>query len=99
MLDAKVTHEHLFTLCPRLPSDYTDYGGTVVRWEAENEAYPDCSCGCRWAVWLEPPFSSDWCVCSRPDGPRRGLLTFEHMTGKDCFEADERYDPERISNT
>jgi len=40
-------HEKLFTLLKRLPTDYTDYGGEVLRW-ADGDDYPDCSCGCRW---------------------------------------------------
>ena len=84
-----IDHQVLFTICKQLPTDYTDYGGQVVRWADEAGYYPDCSCGCKWALWLAPPFSADWCVCARPDGPRCGLLTFEHMTGNACFEADD----------
>ena len=91
-----LNHAHLLTICRRLPTDYTDYGGTVVRWEDGNPSYPDCSCGCKWAVRLEPPFSADWCVCGRADAPRRGLLTFEHLAGKGCFETDEPPDPDGI---
>ena len=85
-----IDHQHLFTVLRILPTDYTDYGGKVVRWENENESYPDCSCGCKWAAWLADPFQYDWCVCTKPGAPRCGLLTFEHMTGRGCFEdADE----------
>jgi hypothetical protein len=81
-------HNELFKLLHVLPSDYSDYGGTVVRWEREDVSYPDCSCGCKWALWLEAPFQYDWCVCAKPGAPRAGLLTFEHMTGRNCFEEE-----------
>jgi hypothetical protein len=70
----------------RLPTDYTDYGGEVERWEDDDGDYPDCSWGCRHAAWLKGELGADWCVCTRPDGPRAGLLTFEHMAGRGCFE-------------
>jgi len=81
-----IDRKHLFRVLRLLPTDYTDYGGSVVRWEKEDESYSDCSCGCKWALWLDKPFQSDWCVCTKTGAPRCGLLTFEHMTGKDCFE-------------
>ena len=31
-----------------LKTDYSDYGGEIVRWENEDEEYPDCSFGCTW---------------------------------------------------
>lgn len=84
-----LSHGHLLSVMKRLPTDYTDYGGQVVRWADDEKDYPDCSCGCRWAAWLDAPFDGDWCVCTKPDGPRVGLLTFEHMTGQSCFEGEE----------
>lgn len=81
------THERLLAIMPRLPTDYADYGGTVVRW-ADCGAWPDCSCGCKWAAWLQGKLGSDWCVCTKPGAPRCGLLTFEHMAGRDCFESE-----------
>ena len=72
-----------------LPTDYTDYGGTVERWADDNKAYPDCSCGCKWAAWLDGDLGSDWCVCTNIQSPRVGLLTFEHMTGSECFVQDD----------
>jgi len=65
-----------------LKSDYADYGGEVVRWENPDEDYPDCSGGCKWFAKVD----SDFGICRKPDGPREGLLTFEHQAGKDCFE-------------
>jgi hypothetical protein len=81
-----VTHDHLLGIVRSLPSDYTDYGGEVVRWADENENYPDCSCGCIWAAWLSGELGFDWCVCTKPNSARTALLTFEHQAGKECFE-------------
>lgn len=83
--DKPTDHERLLSICRRLPTDYTDYGGEVLRW-ADDDDYPDCSRGCRWAGWLRGSLGSDWCVCTKPGAPRAGLLTFEHMTGRGCFE-------------
>ena len=84
-MSERITHEHLLAIVPRLPTDYTDYGGTVERWsQGDNDM--DCSWGCRWAAWLASPFKTDWCVCTNPNGPRKGLLTFEHQAGRGCFE-------------
>ncbi len=83
--DGSVT-DPLFSICKRLPTDYSDYGGEIKRWDYEGVDYPDCSCGCRWFLPLEGDLGSDWGVCSKLDGPRAGLLTFEHQAGKGCFE-------------
>lgn len=94
-------HKSLLAICPRLQTDYTDYGGAVERWADDDQAYPDCSSGCRWAEWLRDPLGADWCVCTNPKSPRVGLLTFEHMAGYGCFE-EEKFpkmsgnDPERF---
>lgn len=82
-----VTHDDLLALTVRLPTDYADYGGKVVRWERGDQSYPDCSHGCRWAIWLAGDLGDDWCVCANPEGPRKGLLTFEHQAGHGCFAA------------
>jgi len=81
----RVTHELLTMAAVRLPTDYYDFGGAVQRWRDPEGEYPDCSMGCRWAAWLEPPFGADWLVCTNPNGPRKGLLTFEHQAGEGCF--------------
>lgn len=81
---ANAEHYALFDRRTVLPTDYTEYGGTVERWRGE-PPHGDCSTGCIWARWLEGDLGSDWCVCARPDGPRFGLLTFEHQAGK-CFQ-------------
>ena len=75
----------LLSICKVLPTDYKDYGGTVERW-ATGDDYPDCSCGCRYFLPLEGDLSTDWGVCSKPNAPRAGLLTFEHQAGYGCFE-------------
>lgn len=82
-------YEDLFKILKILPSDYTDYGGSVKRWENENENYPDCSCGCKFFIALKDPFQYDWGVCSNPNSPRAGLLTWEHQAGKDCFVQED----------
>lgn len=78
-------NDPLFLILKRLPTDYTDYGGSVERW-ATKEDYPDCSCGCKYFLPLEGELGMDWGVCSKIGAPREGLLTWEHQTGKDCFE-------------
>ena len=76
----------LWAVVKRLPTDYTDYGGTIERWADPDAEYPDCSAGCKWAIPLEGELGFDWVVCSKPNAPRSGLLTWEHQAGKDCFE-------------
>lgn len=71
-------HEHLWSICKRLPSDYEPYG-------EQDRDNGDCSSGCKWYLPLEDQ-PADWGVCSNPKSPRCGLLTFEHMGGKECFE-------------
>ena len=68
-----------------LPTDYSDYGGEVER-QADGDDYPDCSCGCKHFLPLEGDLGADWGVCSKPGAPRAGLLTFEHQTGRGCYE-------------
>lgn len=89
MTSTQKRHKALKRVVRAIPSDYTDYGGEVVRWSDGQAAYPDCSCGCVWAEWLEGVLGMDWCVCTNPDSPRAGLLTFEHQAGFGCF-ADKR---------
>lgn len=57
------------------------------RW-ADSDNYPDCSCGCKYFIPLDHDFGCDWGVCTNPSTPRAGLLTFEHQTGRGCFEYD-----------
>jgi len=78
-------HEELFKVLKRFPTDYTDYGGEVLRW-ADGDDYPDCSSGCKHFLPLEGSLGADWGVCSKQGAPREGLLTFEHQAGKGCHE-------------
>ena len=71
--------EKLFKCMRTLPSDYEEYGGDIKRWADPELAYPDCSCGCRHFIPLEGELGGDWGVCSNPDAPRKGLLTWEHQ--------------------
>lgn len=79
-----------------LPTDYTDYGGQLERWKLIDLNYPDCSCGCKWWVPLyNEQYDSadgDWGVCTNPQSPRAGLLTWEHQAGFKCFEWDTKND-------
>lgn len=78
-------HQHLLSIMPKRPQDYDPWGDNV-RWANDADAYPDCSGGCKWAMWLEG--DSDWCVCTNPASHRVGLLTFEHQ-GCQQFEDDD----------
>ena len=86
---SKSPHEKLFGILKRLPTDYSDYGGEVERW-ADGNDYPDCSCGCKWFLPLDGELGWDWGVCAKIGAPRAGLLTFEHQTGRGCFEMDDQ---------
>ena len=86
----KFPHDHLLRVIVVLPTDYADFGGDVQRWAKGDDSYPDCSCGCRWALWQKGQLGNDWCVCVNPDSPRKGLLTFEHQAGHGCFASKGR---------
>jgi hypothetical protein len=88
----KGEHGRLLKMLKVLPKDYSDYGGTVVRWSDNSKAYPDCSCGCKYARYLELSdgnVSFDWLVCTNPKSHRCGLLTFEHQ-GCQKFEQEKK---------
>jgi len=71
---ADVTHEHLWSIVKKLPSDFEPYG------QRTNEKRGgDCSCGCVHFAVLDGPRGADWGVCTNAQSPRMGLLTFEHM--------------------
>lgn len=72
-----------------LPTDYQEYGGNVKRWENPKKDYPDCSRGCKHFVPLDGDLRYDWGVCTNLISPRKGLLTWEHQAGLDCFEPQE----------
>lgn len=77
-------HDALLEVVKKLPSDFAPFGER----SRDEDWSPDCSCGCRWYVRLEPGLQLDWGVCRNPASPRCGLLTFEHQ-GCRQFEADE----------
>ncbi len=81
-------HEPLHEIVKKLPSDFEPWG------ERSREEHwgPDCGCGCRWFVPLEPDLQCDWGICYKAQSPRCGLLTFEHQGCRE-FEASED-DPE-----
>lgn len=78
-------HDLLWTLCRKLPPDFTPYG---ERDRATAEPSADCSCGCRHFIPLAGKLGNDWGVCANPASPRGGLLTFEHQ-GCPEFESGE----------
>jgi hypothetical protein len=79
-------YDPLWQVVKILPTDYTDYGGTIERWKEVEGYYPDCSTGCRFWKPLKSELGCDWGVCGNPNSPRAGLLTFEHQTGVGCFK-------------
>lgn len=83
------THHNLKNSLKILPTDYSDYGGSIKRWEKSDQNYPDCSSGCKYFVPLKGDLGYDWGVCSNPKSDRAGLLTWEHQAGLFCFEQDE----------
>lgn len=77
--DQGASHELLWTLVKRLPSDFEPYGQR----DREDDWGPDCSCGCKHYHPLEGARGADWGICANPKSPRAGLLTFEHMGCKE----------------
>jgi hypothetical protein len=95
----KGEHGRLLKMLKVLPKDYSDYGGTVERWSDPNQTYPDCSCGCRYAKWLEDEkLSADWLVCTNPRSHRCGLLTFEHQGCQQFKQSAEQPSEVRLRN-
>ena len=86
-------HEQLLAVMKKLPGDYFPWG-ELERWGDPTQAYPDCSCGCRFNVPLEGVLGMDWGVCGNPASHRKGLLTFEHQ-GCQQFEQDDEATLER----
>lgn len=74
-----------------LPTDYSDYGGKVIRWKNEHDSYPDCSCDCRHyrRIMHDNEIDTDWGVCWNELSPRFGLLTWEHQAGYKCYETQD----------
>ena len=52
-------HRALLDIVKKLPSDFAPWGER----SREQEREPDCSCGCRWYLRLEPALQLDWGVC------------------------------------
>ena len=82
-------HKAMLERVVGLPTDYQEYGA-VVRWADPNQAYSDCSAGCRFFIPVTGQLGFDWGVCANPKGPRFGLLTFEHQAGHECFESSDQ---------
>ena len=81
-------HDILWTLCRKLPSDFTSYG---ERDRDTADPCADCSCGCRHFIPLEGELGNDWGVCANVNSPRAGLLTFEHQG---CSQFESTAEPE-----
>ena len=82
------SHEALWAVAKKLPTDFEPYG---KRKPSDGPIYEDCSCNCRWFHVLAGIRGQDWGVCANPKSPRAGLLTFEHM-GCPQYEWDGRED-------
>lgn len=78
-------HKELMHVVVKLSSDYYPHG-LVDRWKDENQAYPDCSSGCKHYIRLTGELGHDWGVCINKNSNRFGTLTFEHQAGERCFE-------------
>jgi len=76
-----------------LPTDYTEYGGNILRWRLMDLDYPDCSSGCKWFIPLHDAKQQgadyNWGVCVNKNSPRSGLLTWKHQAGLTCFERNK----------
>jgi len=73
--------EKLWSVCERKRSDFKPYGFK------EREG-ADCSCGCVHFEMLQDA-PDDWGVCMNAKSQRRGMLTFEHQAGGECFVSDD----------
>jgi hypothetical protein len=94
MMRKRVNIDRNLSDCRVLPTDYMDYGGQIERWKNDEDIYADCSCCCRWfaPLWnddAEDKADCDFGACMNPNTERYGLLTFEHMAGYKCFEAEQ----------
>ena len=82
------THEALWVVAKKLPTDFEPYG---KRKRSDDVIQGDCSSNCRWFHILAGERGRDWGVCANPKSPRAGLLTFEHM-GCPKYQWDIRSD-------
>lgn len=73
------SHEELWAVCKKLPSDFEPYGERSRECCEEGGEWRDCSCSCAWFHVLIGKARSDWGVCVNLNSPRAGLLTFEHQ--------------------
>ena len=80
--------QELFKVLKILPTDYFEYGGEIERWKDPDLDYPDCSNGCKHFIELAQGLKLDWGICANPNGPRAGLLTWEHQAGFSCYESN-----------
>jgi hypothetical protein len=87
-LGPTATHEQLWAVCRKLPTDYKPYGD-----RSNDERGGDCSTSCKWFHELVSDRGMDWGVCFNPASPRAGLLTFEHQ-GCRVFEYEPDDDEE-----
>jgi hypothetical protein len=71
----------LYRILESKSSDYTEYGGTVERFEHPEEYYPECK-DCIRFIRLKD--YGDWGVCTNPLAVRMGILTHENQSGKYC---------------
>jgi hypothetical protein len=79
---------NLFECLRILPTDYSEYGGEVRRWERNDTDYPDCST-CNSFTKLKEPNDNDWGVCANKNSPRAGMLTWEHQAGFHCHQKQQ----------
>jgi hypothetical protein len=78
------THEHLWLLVQKLPTDFDPWGQR----DRDTDWGPDCSSGCKHFHCLKGKLGYDWGICTNAKSPRSGLLTFEHM-GCKAFESED----------
>ena len=80
------THDELWKIVKKLPSDFEPYG---QRNRDTDEPSEDCSCDCIHFAKLEGKLGYDWGVCAKTQKVcASALLTFEHI-GCPEFEAEE----------
>ena len=77
------SHEALWQIVKRLPTDFQPYG------KRKRNGHSDCSGNCRWFHKLAGVRRKDWGVCANAKSPRAVLLTFDHQ-GCPQYEWDTR---------
>lgn len=66
-------HKRCWRVANPSAKEFAKDGGWTAR-----TGKPDCSTGCKWFAPLKEA-EYDWGVCLCQNGPRSGMLTFEHM--------------------